>query len=125
MARILLAEDDGDIRDLVSFKLTAEGHQVTATRDGSEAWEAFIADSFHLAVLDVMMPGKTGFELCELIKNHPTLSAARVVLLTARSQAADIERGYAAGADDYILKPFSMADLATRVAAVLEGTPPD
>jgi DNA-binding response OmpR family regulator len=120
MARILIAEDDGDIRDLVTYKLKAEGHQITATRDGTEAWETCQSSPPELAVLDVMMPGMTGFEVCGLIKEHPDLGSVRVVLLTARSQADDIERGYAAGADDYILKPFSMSDLATRVAAVLE-----
>jgi DNA-binding response OmpR family regulator len=119
MARILVAEDDIDIRELVAFKLRAAGHDVTAVADGALALETCLSEQPDLCVLDVMMPGMSGLDVCRAIRGHDALSNTRIILLTARSQESDIEQGFACGADDYVVKPFSPRELAFRVGAVL------
>ncbi len=119
MATVLLAEDDADIRFLVTFKLTQAGHQVRMFGDGLSA----VADAREhppdLAILDVMMPGMSGLEVCQELRKDPATANIPVIVLTALAQGADITAGFAAGADDYIVKPFSPRDLAMRVNAVL------
>jgi DNA-binding response OmpR family regulator len=119
MARILVAEDDIDIRELVAFKLKAAGHEVIAVADGAIALETCLSERPDLCVLDVMMPGMSGLDVCRAIRGDDTLSGTRIILLTARSQESDIEQGFACGADDYVVKPFSPRELAFRVGAVL------
>ena len=120
MARIVVADDDADIRDLVVFKLEQSGHDVVAVGDGAAAVDACRETTPDLAVLDVMMPGMSGVEACRALRAEPALAGIPVILLTARAQEADIERGFSAGADDYVVKPFSPRELASRVAAVLQ-----
>jgi two-component system response regulator MtrA len=120
VALILVADDDVDIRDLVKFKLATLGHQVVTVADGNSAVDACVASRPDLAVLDVMMPGLTGLEAVREIRNHPALKDIPVILLTARAQHSDMQTGYDYGADDYITKPFSPKDLASRVEALLE-----
>ena len=119
MARILVADDDVDIRELVEFKLSTLGHEITAVADGAAAVEACQASRPDLAVLDVMMPGVSGLEAIRAIRADPGLADLPVILLTARAQESDGESGFDSGADDYITKPFSPRELAARVEALL------
>ncbi|HET9860746.1 MAG TPA: response regulator [Nocardioidaceae bacterium] len=120
MAKIVVADDDADIRELVAFKLQQTGHEVVAVADGAAAVEACQAEEPDLVVLDVMMPGMSGLDACRALRLDPALAKVPVILLTARAQEADIEQGFNAGADDYVVKPFSPRELASRVAAVLQ-----
>jgi two-component system, OmpR family, response regulator MtrA len=120
MAKIVVADDDADIRDLVAFKLQQSGHDVLAVGDGAAAVEACRDALPDLALLDVMMPGMSCLEACRALRADPALAGIPVILLTARAQEADIEQGFNVGADDYVVKPFSPRELASRVAAVLE-----
>jgi len=120
MAKIVVADDDADIRDLVVFKLEQSGHEVVPVSDGAAAVVACRAELPDLAVLDVMMPGMSGVDACRELRADPMLARIPVILLTARAQESDIERGFSAGADDYVVKPFSPRELASRVDAVLE-----
>ncbi len=119
MARILVADDDVDIRELVEFKLSTMGHDVVAVADGAAAIDACLAEKPDLAVLDVMMPGISGLDAIRAIRAEPTLADLPVILLTARAQETDVETGFDSGADDYITKPFSPRELASRVQALL------
>ena len=119
MARILVADDDVDIRELVEFKLTSMGHEVVAVSDGAAAVEACLEQRPDLAVLDVMMPGMSGLDAVRLIRAETELARMPVILLTARAQESDVETGFDSGADDYITKPFSPRELAHRVATLL------
>ncbi|WP_435742191.1 response regulator transcription factor [Nocardioides sp. SYSU DS0663] len=119
MARILVADDDVDIRELVEFKLSTLGHDIVAVSDGAAAVEACRADRPDLAVLDVMMPGFSGLDAIRVIRSEPALADLPVILLTARAQESDVETGFDSGADDYITKPFSPRELASRVEALL------
>jgi len=119
MARIVVADDDADIRDLVVFKLRQAGHDVEAVEDGAAAVAACQASPPDLVVLDVMMPGMGGLDATRALRLDPRLARVPVILLTARAQESDIEQGFGAGADDYVVKPFSPRELASRVAAVL------
>ena len=119
MARILVADDDVDIRELVEFKLSTLGHDVVAVGDGAAAIDACQAERPDLAVLDVMMPGVSGLDAIRAIRADPALADLPVILLTARAQESDVETGFDSGADDYITKPFSPRELASRVQALL------
>ncbi|MGJ9423695.1 response regulator transcription factor [Aeromicrobium sp. CF3.5] len=119
MARIVVAEDDADIRELVTFKLETSGHEVTAVGDGASAVDACREVCPDVVVLDLMMPGMGGLDACRAIRKDPELADVRVILLTARAQESDIEQGFAAGADDYLAKPFSPRELSSRVQALL------
>lgn len=119
MARILVADDDVDIRELVEFKLSTLGHDVVAVADGQAAIDACQTERPDLAVLDVMMPGVSGLDAIRSIRADPALSDLPVILLTARAQESDVETGFDSGADDYITKPFSPRELASRVEALL------
>ena len=119
MARILVADDDVDIRELVEFKLSTMGHEIIAVGDGAAAIEACRAQTPDLAVLDVMMPGVSGLDAIKVIRADPQLHSIPVILLTARAQESDVETGFDSGADDYITKPFSPRELGSRVEALL------
>jgi two-component system, OmpR family, response regulator MtrA len=119
MARILVADDDEDIRMLVVMRLQHSGHEVEQAGDGATAVEQCRNDAPDLVVLDLMMPGMNGLDACRTIRADPALARTPVILLTARAQTSDVEAGLAAGADDYITKPFSPRDLAERVDALL------
>jgi two-component system, OmpR family, response regulator MtrA len=119
VAKILVADDDVDIRELVEFKLSTMGHEIVAVGDGAAAVEACRADKPDLAVLDVMMPGVSGLDAIREIRADAALADLPVILLTARAQESDVETGFDSGADDYITKPFSPRELASRVQALL------
>lgn len=116
---VLVVDDDPDIRELVTFKLEQMGHTVTTENDGEGGLAAALADVPDLILLDVMMPKLTGIEVCQKLRDAPETAAIPVMLITAKAQEVDVERGFAAGADDYIVKPFSPRELASRVEAML------
>jgi DNA-binding response OmpR family regulator len=119
VALVLIADDDDDIRSLVVFRLERAGYDVVAARDGEEALRLARERSPDLAVLDVMMPKLTGLDVTRRLRADDATSDMPVILLTARVQDAEVERGYEAGADDYIRKPFSPQELRARVGAIL------
>jgi DNA-binding response OmpR family regulator len=114
--RILIAEDDPETSRLLKALLGKWGYEVVLTRDGAEAWEALQAeDAPSIAILDVMMPYLSGIEVCRMFRQTPACKSCYVILLTARSSKEDVVAGLAAGADDYITKPFDMQELRARV----------
>jgi DNA-binding response OmpR family regulator len=116
--RILVADDDADIRDLVEFKLTQAGYDVHAVADGVSAWTAFEQDRPELVVLDVMMPGMSGIDVLRRIRESEGASVP-VLLLSAKSRDSDVDTGFEVGADDYVIKPFSPRELVHRVSGML------
>lgn len=117
-ARVLVADDDADIRDLVVFKLSQAGYSVEAVTDGTAAWEAFRADPHDLAVLDIQMPGLNGIDVLRRIRAGEH-GGVPVLLLSAKSRDHDVDLGFAEGADDYVIKPFSPRELLHRVKGLL------
>jgi two-component system, OmpR family, response regulator MtrA len=119
VARILVADDDVDIRELIEFKLSTLGHEIVAVSDGAAAVDVCRDAKPDLAVLDVMMPGMSGLDAVRVIRSDEAMADIPVILLTARVKEADVETGFDSGADDYITKPFSPRELASRVQALL------
>ncbi len=122
MARILIAEDEHDIRELITFTLKFAGHEVVSTVNGLEALETARQMVPDLILLDVRMPRMTGYEACKQIKADAALSHIPVVFLSAKGQEGEIQTGLEAGAAAYILKPFAPDDLTRRVAEILAET---
>ena len=120
MARLVLVEDEPHITTLVATKFRNAGHEVSIAGDGESGLALVVASEPDLVLLDVTMPKMDGYEVCEAIRAHFNgTTGPLVVLLSARSQVADRERGFDAGCDDYIVKPFRPADLLTRVTELL------
>ena len=119
MPNLLIAEDDPDIREPLTFRLSAAGHTVTAVEDGPSALDAAAGTLPDLALLDVMMPGLSGIDVCRALRARTDTADLPVILLTARSQEADVQAGFRAGADDYMTKPFSPRELVSRINALL------
>ena len=119
MARILLAEDEQQIGDMVTFKLTNSGHRVVRVGDGEAALAAAEQERPDVIILDVMMPLVDGFAVLGRLKAHPDLRTIPVIMLTARGQERDVLSGLQAGAADYIVKPFSLKELIARVDVAL------
>ena len=125
--RVLIAEDEAAIADAVAYALRAEGFEVDTVEDGERALETARADGYDVVLLDLMLPGISGLEVCRRVRAE---SAVPVVMLTARNAEVDRVLGLEAGADDYVVKPFSMPELVSRVRAILRrraldrGEPP-
>ena len=117
--RIVVADDDVDILDLVVFKLNQAGFETIAVTDGVSALAAIEANPPRLAILDVMMPGLSGMDVLRKIRASDTIGDLDVILLTARARDRDVDTGFASGASDYVIKPFSPRELLHRVNAVL------
>ena len=120
--RILVIEDDPSINDVVSTALRFQGHSVTQAADGTAALKLALKGDLDLLVLDVMLPGIDGFEVCRRLREAG--SVAPVLFLTARDETEHRIRGFATGGDDYLTKPFSVDELVMRVAAILRRTAP-
>jgi DNA-binding response OmpR family regulator len=118
---VLVAEDDPDVRELIERKLRSDGMDVLAVADGVAALQAARTARPDLVLLDVMMPGMTGLQICEELRAHVATRDLPVVLITARARDVDVQTGYDAGADDYIVKPFSPRDLVSRIRTGLRG----
>lgn len=119
MARILIAEDERDIRDLIKFTLSFAGHEITTTVNGEEAYQKAQELTPDLILLDVRMPRMTGYEACEKIKTDETTKHIPVVFLSAKGQEKEVQTGMEVGAVEYILKPFAPDQLIDRVNAIL------
>jgi DNA-binding response OmpR family regulator len=116
---IVCADDDEDILSLVSLRLERAGFRVVQLVDGEADLEAVRSQRPALAVLDVMMPKRTGYEVLAALRADPSLGDLKVILLSARVQEADIERGLDAGADAYLAKPFKAGELVAKVQDLL------
>jgi len=119
MAKILIAEDERDIRDLVAFTLRFAGHEVFSASNGEEAVEMAPKVNPDLILMDVRMPRMTGYEACKIMKNNPDLKDIPVVFLSAKGQENEIQQGLEAGAEDYLLKPFAPDKLTESVKTIL------
>lgn len=119
MATILVVEDDADVAGLIRHRLAASGHDVSLAADGEQGLEAARATHPAVVILDWMMPRRTGLQVCEELRADDAFEDTRIMMLTARAQAEDIERAYAAGANDYMTKPFSPRDLVARVESLI------
>jgi CheY-like chemotaxis protein len=119
MARILIAEDEPDIRELVAFTLRFAGHEVTATSNGEEALQQATQLIPDIIIMDVRMPKMTGYDACRAMKADPALKDIPVVFLSAKGQDSEIQTGLDAGAEEYLLKPFAPDQLTERVKAIL------
>jgi DNA-binding response OmpR family regulator len=120
MAKILIAEDERDIRDLITFTLRFAGHEVIATANGEEALQTALQEIPDLVILDVRMPRMSGYEACEQIKANESTQHIPVVFLSAKGQESEVQAGLKVGATEYILKPFSPDQLSERIRAILE-----
>ena len=120
---VLVADDEEDIRALVAFRLQRAGYDVITAADGAEALTLATTRLPDLIVLDMMMPKATGLEVTRSLREQDSTKDIPVILLTARAQETDVASGFAAGADDYVKKPFSPMDLQLRVQALLERRP--
>lgn len=119
MARILVVEDDKQIADMIAFKLRNSGHQVIQAQDGEEAIDLAKNHLPDLVMLDVMMPGIGGFEVLRRLKIDPALRTVPVIMVTAKGHERDVLSGLHGGAVDYVVKPFSLKELAARVELAL------
>ncbi len=117
--KILIVDDEPDLVELVSYNLKREGFTVASALSGEDAFERLRKEHYDLVVLDLMLPGIQGVELCRMIRKNPKTEAIPVIMLTARSEIADRVRGLETGADDYLTKPFSPKELVARVNALL------
>jgi two-component system, OmpR family, phosphate regulon response regulator PhoB len=122
---ILVVEDDAAIAEVVGYNLTAEGYRVDVAATGEEAEMQVEEDQFDLIVLDWMLPGLSGIEFCRRLRRRDTTRAVPVLMLTARGEEGDRVRGLATGADDYVVKPFSVPELLARVKALLRRAAPN
>jgi two-component system phosphate regulon response regulator PhoB len=125
MARILMAEDEKQIADMIAFKLTNSGHQVIRAADGEQALRLALHDPPDLILLDAMMPGLSGFEVLRQLKANAAFRLVPVIMVTAKGHERDVLTGLRGGAVDYIVKPFSLKELAARVElALAKEVPP-
>ncbi len=118
-ASVLIADDEPNILISLEFLLKRAGYQVSLARDGQEALDAIFRDRPALVLLDLMMPRKSGFEVCQAVRADDTLGATRILMLTAKGRDTDVAKGLALGADAYMTKPFSTRELVQKVAEML------
>ncbi|MDA0264626.1 MAG: response regulator [Chloroflexi bacterium] len=119
MQTLLIADDEEDVMELMQATLKFSGYRMLSAVDGPEALEIARREIPELALLDVMMPGMDGFEVCRLLKGDPLTANIKIVMLTASSQDSDRQIGIDAGADEYITKPFSPAALLRTVSDIM------
>ena len=121
-SKILVVDDEQDILELVSYNLQKEGFHIETSLNGEDALQKIRSDRFDLVLLDLMLPGMQGMELCRTLKSDDTTASMPIIMLTAKSEELDKVLGLEMGADDYITKPFSPRELIARVKAVLRRT---
>ena len=119
MTKLLIADDEAGIRSLVRITLKSDAYEILEAADGKQALALALEHHPTLALLDVMMPHLSGFEVCRALKTDPATARTAVVMLTARASDADMEEGQAAGADEYLTKPFSPQALLRKVDEML------
>jgi two-component system phosphate regulon response regulator PhoB len=121
--KILVIEDEADILEVIEYNLRREGYKVIRSLDGEEGLQLARKDAPDLVVLDLMLPGMSGLEVCRELKRDALTRATPVIILTAKSEETDVILGLGMGADDYITKPFRPKELTARVQAVLRRGP--
>ncbi len=121
--KILVIEDEADILEVISYNLEREGHKVISCRNGEQGLSRIRTDNPDLVILDLMLPGMDGVEVCRQVKSDPVTRAIPVIMVTAKAEESDIVLGLGIGADDYITKPFSPKELVARVKVVLRRGP--
>ena len=119
MARVLVIEDEADLREVLDYNLTKEGHRVTLVSTGGEGLRVARETQPELILLDLMLPDTTGTAVCKTLKKDPATRDIRVIMVTAKGEEIDRVVGFELGADDYVVKPFSVRELLLRVGAVL------
>jgi two-component system alkaline phosphatase synthesis response regulator PhoP len=117
--KILVIEDEPDIRKLLQYNLAQERFKVLEAEDGEQALKILQRDKPHLIILDLMLPGLSGLELCKILRDRPDTSQLPILMLTAKAGEADKVVGLEMGADDYLAKPFSPREMVARVRAIL------
>ena len=117
--KILIVEDESDIRELLTYNLQREGFEVVGAANGEDALEALKSEQLQLIVLDLMLPDISGLEICRHIRRDSALSRLPVIMLTAKGEEVDRIVGFELGADDYVTKPFNIREMILRVKAVL------
>lgn len=121
--KILIADDEPNIVISLEYLMKREGYTVLVARDGQEALDTILRDRPELVLLDVMMPKKSGFEVCQAVRANEELQATKILMLTAKGRDTDLAKGLALGADAYMTKPFSTRELVQKVAEMLQGQP--
>ena len=121
--KILVADDEPNIVVSLEYLMKREGYTVLVARDGQEALDAIARDRPDLVLLDVMMPGKSGFDICQAVRADESLATVKILMLTAKGRDTDLAKGTALGADAYMTKPFSTKELAARVRELLGIAP--
>src|SRR5262245_22553535 len=122
-SKILLIEDEPDILEVIQYNLEREGHKVVACRNGEQGLSRIRTDNPDLVILDLMLPGMDGVEVCRQVKSDPITRAIPIVMVTAKAEESDIVLGLGIGADDYLSKPFSPRERVARVKVVLRRGP--
>ena len=117
--KLLIADDEPNIVISLEYLMKREGYQVLVATDGNQALETIQREKPALVLLDVMMPGKTGFEVCQAVRADPALEGVRILMLTAKGRDTDVSKGLALGANAYMTKPFSTRGLVLKVAEML------
>ncbi len=117
--KVLIADDEPNILISLEFLMKREGHQVLLARDGDEALALIRSERPALVLLDVMMPRKTGIEVCQAVRADDELAGVKILMLTAKGRDTDVAQGLGVGADGYMTKPFSTKELAARVREML------
>ncbi|MEK7477617.1 MAG: response regulator [Candidatus Coatesbacteria bacterium] len=121
--RIVVIEDEADILEVIRYNLAREGYKVITSRDGEEGLAVVRTEAPDLLLLDLMLPGLDGIEICRRLKEDPVTKPIPIVMVTAKGEESDIVLGLGVGADDYVTKPFSPKELLARVKAVLRRGP--
>ena len=121
--KILVIEDEPDILEVLNYNLSREGYKVCTSRNGEEGLRLAAKESPDLVILDLMLPGLDGIEVCRRLRQDPVTRSTPVIMATAKSEESDLVLGLGVGADDYIVKPFSPRELIARVQAVLRRGP--
>jgi CheY-like chemotaxis protein len=119
MTKILIAEDEHDIRELITFTLQFAGYEVVAVKDGQEAVERIPEEMPDMILMDVRMPRMTGYEACRLVKAEEATKDIPLIFLSAKGQDAEVEEGLDAGATEYLLKPFAPNELIDKIKEVM------
>ncbi len=118
--KVLIADDEPNILISLEYLMKREGYAVTVARDGQEALDAILRERPHLVLLDVMMPKKTGFDVCQEVRATESVKDTLIVMLTAKGRDTDVAKGMAMGATAYMTKPFSTKEMAQKVRELLE-----
>jgi two-component system phosphate regulon response regulator PhoB len=121
--KILAIEDEEDILEVITYNLEREGYRVAGCTDGDAGLSRIRRESPDLILLDLMLPGTDGVEICRRLKSDPTTEGIPVIMVTAKGEESDVVLGLGVGADDYVVKPFSPKELVARVRAVLRRSP--